>query len=61
MLLIAAYWSDSTYSLCDIIYDNGAVCVSIVHGGERLVALLAGGIPDLKLNRGGFIEGNGLG
>ena len=50
-----------TYGLCDVVYDYGAVCVSVVHGRERLVALLAGGIPDLELDRGVFIEGDGLG
>jgi hypothetical protein len=47
--------------LCDVVDDDGAVCVSVVHGGEGLVALLACGIPDLKLDGGVFIEGDGLG
>ena len=50
-----------TYSLCDVIDDYGAVCVSVVHGRERLVAFLTGGIPDFKLDGCVFIEGDGLG
>lgn len=48
------------YSLCDIVYDDGAVCVPVVHGRQRLVALLAGGIPDLELDCCVLVEGNGL-
>jgi hypothetical protein len=47
--------------LCDIIDDDGAVCVAVVHGGERLVALLAGRVPDLELDGCVLIEGDGLG
>ena len=50
-----------TYSLCDVVDDYGAVCVSVVHGRERLVAFLTGGIPDFKLDGCVFIEGDGLG
>lgn len=50
-----------TYRLCDIIDDDCAVCISIVHGGERLVALLACRVPDLKLDGCVLIEGDGLG
>ena len=47
--------------MCDVVDDYGAVCVSVVHGGKGLVSLLASSIPDLKLDRCVFIEGDGLG
>lgn len=50
-----------TYGLCNVVDDNSAVGVAVVHGGQGLVALLAGGIPDFKLDSGGLIEGDGLG
>lgn len=53
--------ASSTYSLCDVIYYNGAVGVPVVHGRERLVALLTSRVPDLKLDCGGLVEGDGLG
>jgi hypothetical protein len=49
-----------TYSLCDVVYYYGAVCISVVHGCERLVALLAGGVPNLKLHGCVLVEGDGL-
>ena len=51
----------ATYGLCDVVDDDGAVGVAVVHGGERLVALLAGRVPDLELDGCGFVEGDGLG
>jgi hypothetical protein len=51
----------TTYSLCNIVYYDGAVCISVVHGRERLVALLASRIPDLELYSCVLVEGNGLG
>ena len=53
--------ASDTYGLCDVVYDDGAVGVSVIHGCKGLVALLAGGVPDLELDCGGFIEGDGLG
>lgn len=50
----------SPYRLGDIIDDDGAVGVSVVHGRQRLVALLACRVPDLELDRCGFVEGDGL-
>lgn len=50
-----------TYRLCDIIDDYGAVCISVVHGGEGLVSLLACSVPDLKFDGCVLIEGDGLG
>lgn len=49
-----------TYRLRDIIYNNGTVGISVVHGGKRLVSLLSGRIPNLKLDRRVLIEGDGL-
>lgn len=54
----AAGWA---YGLCDVVDDDGAVCVAVVHGRQRLVALLAGGIPYLELDCCVLVEGNGLG
>jgi hypothetical protein len=50
-----------TYSLCDVVYYNGTIGVPVVHGRERLVALLASRVPDLELDCGGLVEGDGLG
>lgn len=55
----SSYWT-TTYSLSDIINDNGAVGIAIVHGGQRLVPLLAGRIPNLEFDGRVFIEGDGL-
>lgn len=45
----------------DIVDDDGAVGVAVVHGSQRLVSLLTCRVPDLKLDRGCVIEGDGLG
>jgi hypothetical protein len=50
----------ATYSLGNVVYHDGAVGISVVHGSQGLVSLLAGSIPDLKLDRGGFVERDGL-
>lgn len=50
----------NTYGLCDIVYNYSAVGVPVVHGCERLVALLASGVPDLELDCGGLVESDGL-
>lgn len=50
----------STHRLCYIIDHHCAVCVSVVHGRQRFVSLLARGIPDLELYCGLLIEGNRL-
>lgn len=47
--------------LCNVIYDDGTVGVAVVHGGQGLVTLLAGGIPNFELDSGGLVEGDGLG
>lgn len=49
-----------TYSLCYVIDDDGAVGVTVVHGRERLVAFLAGGVPYFELDGCGVVEGDGL-
>jgi hypothetical protein len=49
-----------TYGLCDVVDDYGAVGVPVVHGRERLVALLACRVPDLELDGCVLIEGDGL-
>lgn len=48
------------YRLCDIVDYYRAVCVSVVHGRQRLVALLPCCVPNLKLDRCLLIEGNRL-
>lgn len=53
--------SSITYRLGDIVDDDSTVGITIVHGGERLVSLLAGRIPDLELDGSVFIERNSLG
>ena len=45
----------------DVINDDGAVGVPIIHGRQRLVPLLSRRIPYLKLHSGVFVEGDGLG
>jgi hypothetical protein len=49
-----------TYGLSDIVYDDGTVCIPIIHGCEGLVSLLARGIPYLKLDHRVVVESNGL-
>ena len=46
--------------MCDVVNDNGAVGVAVVHGCERLVAFLACSVPDLELDGCGFVESDGL-
>jgi hypothetical protein len=46
--------------LGDVIDNDGTVGISIVHRSQRLIALLAGSIPDFKLDCGTLIEGDGL-
>jgi hypothetical protein len=49
-----------SYSLRNVINDNGAVCVPVVHGCERLVALLSCCVPDLEFDCRLLVEGEGL-
>lgn len=50
----------ATHRLGDVVNDDGAVRITVVHGCQGLVALLAGCIPDFKLHRGVLVEGDGL-
>lgn len=49
------------YGLRDIIDNDGAVGITIIHGGQRFVSLLTGGIPYFELDCRVFIEGYRLG
>jgi hypothetical protein len=48
------------YSLCDIVYNHGTVRISVVHGCQRLVALLSSCVPDLELDCRLVVQGKGL-
>lgn len=48
------------YCLSDVVDYDGAVGIAVVHGGQRLVALLTSGIPNLELDGGRVIEGDCL-
>lgn len=49
-----------TYGLGDVVNDDCAICVAVVHWCQGLVSLLSCRVPDFKLDRGCVIEGNGL-
>lgn len=49
-----------SYSLSDIVDNDGAVGVPVVHGRQGLVSLLACGIPYLELDCRALVERNGL-
>ena len=49
-LCIVLLFHTSTYSLCDILYYNCAVGIAVVHGSQGGESLLAGCVPDLKLD-----------
>jgi hypothetical protein len=59
--LATSHMRNATHSLCDVVYNDSAVRVPIVHGRERLVSLLACRVPDLELDGCALIEGDGLG
>lgn len=42
--------------MCDIVDNYRAVGIAVVHGSQRLVALLTGRIPNLKLDGGVLVE-----
>lgn len=52
--------SRGTYGLCDVVDDDGAVRIPVVHGRQGLVPLLPSRIPNLKFDGRVFIEGDGL-
>jgi hypothetical protein len=45
-----------TDSLGDIVDDNGAVGISVVHGSQRFISLLTGGVPYLELDGCALIQ-----
>jgi hypothetical protein len=49
-----------THSLCDIVDDDCAVGIPIVHRRQGLVSLLTCGVPYLEFDGGLIIEGDGL-
>ncbi len=53
--------SRSAYGLSDVVNDNGTVRVPVIHRRQRLVSLLASGIPYLKLDCRIIIKSDGLG
>jgi hypothetical protein len=44
----------------DVVDDDGRLRSPVVHWGQRVVPLLAGGVPNLELD-GGLVQANGLG
>lgn len=51
----------AAYGLGDVVDDDGAVGVAVVHGRQRFVAFLSRRVPDFEFYGGGFVEGDGLG
>ena len=51
---------DQTYSLSDVIDNDGTVGISIIHRSQRFISLLTGSIPDFEFHCGALIEGDGL-
>ena len=49
-----------TYGLRDVVDDDGAVGIAVIHGRERLVALLACCVPNLELDCRVLVERDGL-
>lgn len=49
-----------TYRLGNIVDNNRAVCIPVVHRRQRLISFLACSIPDLKLHCCIFIQSNCL-
>jgi hypothetical protein len=49
-LCVLSVDSGETDSLSDIVDDDGAVGVSVVHGSQRFISLLTGGVPYLELD-----------
>ena len=48
------------YSLGDIVDDDCAVCVSVIHWCKRFVSLLACSVPYFELDSRGVVKGDGL-
>lgn len=51
---------EPTYSLCNIVDDNSAVRISVVHRGQRFVSLLTSCVPYFELDGCVLIQRNGL-
>jgi hypothetical protein len=49
-----------THRLRNIVHNHGAVGIAIVHGSQGLVSFLTSGIPNLELDCGVLVQGNGL-
>ena len=47
------------YRLGDVVDHNGTVGVAVVHGGERLVALLSGRVPEVYVRAAPATMGDG--
>lgn len=56
----AVWGKRTTHRLGDVVDNDGAVRITVVHGCQGLVALLAGCVPDFKLDCGVLVEGDGL-
>ena len=48
------------YGLCNVVDDDSAVGVSVIHGCKGFVAFLAGSIPYFEFDGGSVVEGDGL-
>jgi hypothetical protein len=48
------------YSLRNVVYHHGAVCISVVHGCQRLVTFLSRCVPNLELDCRLIIQGECL-
>lgn len=49
-----------TYSLCDIVDNDGTIGISIVHRRQRFVSLLSCSIPNFELHGCSIIKGDSL-
>jgi hypothetical protein len=51
---------EPTYSLCNIVDDDSAVCISVVHRGQRLVSFLTSCVPYFELDSCVLVQRNRL-
>ena len=49
------------YRLRDVIYDNGTICIPIIHWRQRFVSFLSRSVPYFKLHGRVFVKSDGLG
>ena len=47
---------ETAHRLGNIVYDDGAICISVVHWRKRFVPLLTSSVPYFKLHRRIFIK-----